>query len=248
MAKLVHNIQKKQHRERSQVQSREKYGLLEKKKDYKLRANDYHKKQAALKALKNKVAAYNPDEYFHAMTKRNTDDRGILIADRGNEVLSVDQVKLLKTQDVNYIRTMRLNEAQKIKKQKEQLGFKSQGKHTVFVESMEDQKNFKPADYFNTDISMIKRRENRLTIDQLEQNKKLINQDAELEESAKLKQDLKKLKQFKQLKSRLEREKKLKEVESRMDMTRELMKKGNKKKIVNSDGLVQFKWKNQRKR
>lgn len=114
MVKLVHNVQKKQHKEGSQTLDRSKYGLLEKKKDYRLRAADYHKKQAALKALKHKAKAYNPDEYYHSMTRKKTDDCGILVTDRGNESLSVAQVKLLKSQDSNYVRTLRLNELQKI--------------------------------------------------------------------------------------------------------------------------------------
>lgn len=248
MVKLVHNIQKKQHRERSQTQDRAKYGLLEKKKDYRLRAADYHKKQAALKALKHKASSYNPDEYYHAMTSKKTDDRGVLVADRGNEAMSVQQVKLLKTQDVNYIRTMRLNELLKINKQKDDLDFKSQGKHTVFVDSFDKQKQFKPEEFFETDKSMLKRRENRLKIDQLEKNEKLIKQDPIEDQNQKDKQDLKKLKQYKLLKRRLEREQQLKEVESRMELTKELMKKGSEKKTVDSNGKVQFKWKNQRKR
>lgn len=248
MAKLVHNIQKKQHKERSQTQDRAKYGLLEKKKDYRLRAADYHKKQAALKALKHKAKSYNPDEYYHAMTSKKTDDRGILVADRGNETLSVQQVQLLKTQDVNYIRTMRLNEKLKIDKQKKDLDFKSQGKHTVFVDSFDEQKQFKPEEYFKTDQSMLKRRENRLKLDQLENNEKLIKQTPIDDQKYKDKQDLKKLKQYQLLKRRLEREQQLRQVESRMEMTKELMKKGSEKKLVDSNGKVQFKWKNQRKR
>lgn len=246
MAKLVHNVQKKQHRERSQVQGRAKYGLLEKKKDYKLRAADYHKKQAALKALRNKASQYNPDEYYHAMTRTRTDDRGVLLADRGNELLSVDQVKLLKSQDANYVRTMRLNELHKIAKQKDNLAFRGKGQHTVFVDSKDEQRAFKPEEYFNTDKDLLKRRENRLTLDQLQSNKNLLS--GEFDELTKERLNEKKEKLYKLLKSRIERESQLKEVEARMEHQKELMKKGNKKKIVDDSGKVQFKWKNQRKR
>ncbi|KAG7663480.1 uncharacterized protein J8A68_003027 [[Candida] subhashii] len=247
MAKLVHNVQKKQHRERSQIQSREKYGLLEKKKDYKLRAADYHKKQAALKALKAKAKVHNPDEYYHAMTKRRTDDRGILVADRGNESLSVDQVKLLKTQDVNYIRTMRLNEMKKIEKEKDGKLFEGSGNHTVFVDSVSEQMAFKPEEFFDTDVSLVDNRENRLRLSQLQNNAGVIKQDA-LDPQIKDKMDMKKLKQFKLLQRRLKKEKELKEIESIMNSKLETMKKGNKKKIVDAEGKVHFKWKNQRKR
>lgn len=243
MAKLVHNVQKKQHRERSQTLDRARFGLLEKKKDYKLRATDYHKKQAALKALRAKASNYNPDEYYHGMTRRKTDDRGILQADRGEESLSVQQVKLLKTQDANYIRTMRLNEALKINKQKDQLDFAAQGTHTVFVDSLEQQQNFKPEEYFDTDKSLVERRQNRLRRLELEKMDRVV--DASDVDVDRLHE--KKVKQYKLLKSRMDRERQLREVEERMDLTRELMKKGNKKKTV-VDGKPQYKWKNQRKK
>ncbi|ODV77899.1 U3 small nucleolar RNA-associated protein 11 [Suhomyces tanzawaensis NRRL Y-17324] len=248
MAKLVHNVQKKQHKERSQLTERARFGLLEKKKDYRLRAADYHKKQNALKALKLKAQAYNPDEYYHAMTKKSTDERGVLIADRGNELMSVAQVKLLKTQDVNYVRTLRLNELNKIEKLKKDLDFKAGGQHTVFVDSVLEQQNLTPEEFFNTDSSLIDRRENRLRISQLQSNEKLIKQDTLDDQNLIDDQNKEKLKQFKILQQRLKRVEELKEVEAKLELTRELMKNGNKKKVVDGNGNVQFKWKNVRKR
>lgn len=245
MAKLVHNVQKKQHRERSQTLDRAKYGLLEKKKDYRLRAADYHKKQAALKALRQKAAQYNPDEYYHAMTRKRTDEDGILITDRGNEALSTEQVKLYKSQDVNYVRTMRLNELQKIEKLKNKLGFKAGGKHTVFVDNENDAELFKAEEFFNTDESMLDRKENRLRIDQLETSQKVVK-DIDFEDKEKV--DKQKLADFKLLKERMEREKQLREVEDRLETTKELMKNGSKKKMYDDDGNVHFKWTNERKR
>lgn len=245
MAKLVHNVQKKQHKERSQTLERSKYGLLEKKKDYRLRAADYHKKQAALKALRQKAAQYNPDEYYHAMTRKRTDDNGILITDRGNEALSTEQVKLYKSQDVNYVRTMRMNETLKIDKLKDKLGFKAGGKHTVFVDNEDDLQLFKAEKFFNTDESMLDRKENRLRVSQLETNTRLVD-DVDFDEKEKI--DKQKLADYKLLKERMERERLLKEVEDKLETTKELMKKGNKKKMYDDDGNVHFKWTNERKR
>lgn len=248
MAKLVHNVQKKQHRERSQTSERARFGFLEKKKDYRLRADDYHKKQAAIKALKKKAEAYNPDEYYHAMTRKKTDERGILIAERGNQSLSVQQAKLLKSQDANYVRTMRLNEKLRIAKEKADLDFGAQGKHTVFVDSVEEQEEFSPEAFFETSSGMLDRRENRVRLSQLESNDKMVKQEVSHDAEEKEKRDKEKLAKYRLLKLRLEREKQLHEVEQEMENVKELMKKGNKKKMVDGEGNVSFKWKNHRKK
>ena len=77
MAKLVHDVQKRQHRERSQLTGRSRLGFLEKHKDYVKRAQDYHKKEATLKILRSKVTERNPDEYYHGMHSRKVDAKGL---------------------------------------------------------------------------------------------------------------------------------------------------------------------------
>lgn len=68
MSSLKNIVKTRTYRERSQPAARKQLGLLEKKKDYKLRANDFHKKQDALKVLKEKAAFKNPDEFYYKMT------------------------------------------------------------------------------------------------------------------------------------------------------------------------------------
>lgn len=247
MAKLVHNVQKKQHKERLQTLDRARYGLLEKKKDYKLRAADYHKKQAALKALKEKAAQYNPDEYYHAMTRKRTDEDGIIIHERPNEKLTTAQIKLLKSQDLNYVRTMRLNETHKIEKLKNELGFQARGKHTVFVDSEAEKNSFRPEKYFGTDAGMLDKRENRLRINQLESSDKLISEDIlDSEEREKLEKE--KVNRYRLLKERMQREKELKEVEDAMGLTKELMKNGSSRKMRDAEGNIHYRWQTQRKK
>ncbi|KAG6999461.1 hypothetical protein G7Y79_00035g071330 [Physcia stellaris] len=106
MSSMRNAVQRRNHKERAQPKEREKWGVLEKHKDYSLRAADYNAKKARLTILRRKAAERNPDEFYFGMYSSKTHDRGQKLADRGNEVLSQDAVKLLKTQDAGYLKTM----------------------------------------------------------------------------------------------------------------------------------------------
>lgn len=245
MGKLVHNVQKKQHRERGQISNRARFGLLEKKKDYKLRSENFHKNQAKLKLLKEKAKNYNEDEFYHAMKNRETNEDGILIQKRQfSQSLSNDQVLLLKGQDLNYLNTISSKESKKIEKTMNNMNFfRSNGKHTVFVEGKDDFDKFRPEDYFQTSKELLGRRENRLKTSQLIKTDMNLSQDSEtLENSLASKR-----RELDILKQRIERDKKLQEVKSKLQLQRELMKPGSKKKLV-KNGQVVYKWKNERKK
>ncbi|KAF9481651.1 small-subunit processome [Pholiota conissans] len=117
---LRNSVHRRNHKERSQLAYRSKLGLLEKHADYVKRARDYHSKQDRLTRLKQKASERNKDEFYFSMTKEKTKD-GVHIQDRGNVALPTDMVKVLKSQDENYIRTMRASGIKKIDKIKNQL-------------------------------------------------------------------------------------------------------------------------------
>ncbi|KAL5519258.1 hypothetical protein ACEPAH_941 [Sanghuangporus vaninii] len=120
MSSLRNSLHRRSHKERSQPSHRARLGLLEKHKDYVLRARDYHSKQDRINRLKQKAADRNKDEFYFSMNRQRTQG-GVHVQDRGNEALPVDFVKILKTQDENYIRTMRAAGLKKIEKLKAQL-------------------------------------------------------------------------------------------------------------------------------
>ncbi|KAG7415582.1 U3 small nucleolar RNA-associated protein 11 [Fusarium oxysporum f. sp. rapae] len=116
MSSMRNAVARRPHRERAQPLERRRLGLLEKHKDYSLRAKDFNKKKAQLKNLKEKAAERNEDEFYFGMMSRKgpgskiQDGKrwsGTVEGDRGNKAMDVETVRLLKTQDIGYIRTMR---------------------------------------------------------------------------------------------------------------------------------------------
>ncbi|KAI0200905.1 small-subunit processome [Astrocystis sublimbata] len=118
MSSLRNAVNRRVHRERDQVQDRKnKYSLLEKHKDYRLRAQDHNRKKAQLKSLKKKAEDRNEDEFYFGMLSRKGPATvlssgskrwdGTVAGDRGNKSLDIDVVRLLKTQDMGYIRSVR---------------------------------------------------------------------------------------------------------------------------------------------
>lgn len=105
MSSLRNAVHRRNHKERSQPLARQKHGLLEKKKDYIARARDYHSKQDRLKAMREKAAFRNPDEFYFKMINTRTKE-GVHLTER-NQKFSHDFLKLLNTQDLNYVTTQR---------------------------------------------------------------------------------------------------------------------------------------------
>lgn len=214
----AHDIAKKQHRERHQPSDRKKWGLLEKKKDYRLRAQDYHKKQAHLALLRAKANQANEDEFDYGMIRNKSKD-GVLIKRREtSQALSNDAVKLLKTQDEGYIHTLENQQRRKLERAKENIILPSQGRRTVFVDDERQMRKWS-----NKDSS----------IDNVP-----ISEDAERE----------KLSALKDVKARIERQKELSKLRQEVDLQRELMKKGPKVKNVDDQGRISYKWLPVRKR
>ncbi|USP79047.1 hypothetical protein yc1106_06321 [Curvularia clavata] len=162
MSSMRNAVQRRNHKERAQPLEREKWGLLEKRKDYKLRAADHREKKAKLKILSQKARDRNPDEFSFKMMSTQVDKQGRRLADRGNKALSVDVVKLLKTQDAGYIRTMLQVTRKEIEELERKLVMEEQGevrvikdgdrarqgKHRVFVENEREQEEFDPDAWF----------------------------------------------------------------------------------------------------
>lgn len=76
-------VKSKEHKERSQPIARQSLGLLEKKKDYKIRAEESHKRNKLIQNLKLQAALKNPDEFnTHMITLKKVRGNGVYITTR----------------------------------------------------------------------------------------------------------------------------------------------------------------------
>jgi U3 small nucleolar RNA-associated protein 11 len=103
---LRNSLHRRSHKERSQLAHRSKLGLLEKHKDYVLRARDYRSKRERIRTLRLKAESRNRDEFYFGMNRKKTRG-GVEYGAREAEGLGEEMVKVLKSQDEGYLRTVR---------------------------------------------------------------------------------------------------------------------------------------------
>ena len=245
--------QAKAYRERHQPQDRDHLGMLEKKKDYKLRAKDYNDKKEVLKHLRKKALNKNPDEfYFHMSNAKIVDGaHRDLVSKKGKKTTAAahtqDQLRLMQTQDHKYIAMRRLMEQRKIEKLKATLHLldsrPATNTHTLFVNDETEKKSLDLAAHFDTAPEMLARPSHRPYLETLKSN------DLDFSSS-----QVRSEKGYKQLSQRIAREKQLAIVEEKMNVRRALSgKKGQQQsatilKEETAHSAPVLKWRRERKR
>ena len=99
-------LPKRKYRERAQPEARAHLGALEKKKDYKARATNYHKKEDMLNQLKTKAALKNDDEFYFQMAKGKRNQEGKFVQDDSEDDSDFDEKEYrtsLKTENYGIV-------------------------------------------------------------------------------------------------------------------------------------------------
>ncbi|XP_059061159.1 probable U3 small nucleolar RNA-associated protein 11 [Achroia grisella] len=210
----------KTHKERHQPNSRRHLGLLEKKKDYKRRADDYHEKGETLKLLRKRTLDKNPDEfYFHMINSRVKG--GVHHELKKEEEDSPAQLKLMQTQDIRYINMKRTMESRRIDRLQSELHMtdvadSTPNTHIFFVDEGEE-KDFDVAKRLDTHPKLLGRKSNRPRLSDLDKIKiPLIDS-----ETSKAMIGSRK-KKYKEMAKRIEREKELMVIQQKMEIKRHL--------------------------
>ncbi|CAN1235802.1 Probable U3 small nucleolar RNA-associated protein 11 [Linum perenne] len=115
MSSLRNVLPRRIHQERSQPESRKKFGLLEKHKDYAVRARAYQKKKETIQILREKAAFRNPDEFNFGMVKSRTVNGVHRSLGEANKYTH-DELMLMKTQDIGYVHQTLQSEKKKVER------------------------------------------------------------------------------------------------------------------------------------
>ncbi|KAI3849246.1 hypothetical protein MKX03_001645 [Papaver bracteatum] len=227
MSSLRNSVPRRAHKERSQPQARKKFGILEKPKDYRQRAKAYHTKENIIKILKEKAANKNPDEFYFNMIRSKTVN-GVHIPE-SEAKFTQDQLMLMKSQDMGYIKQIWQSEEKKVERLSStlhSLGDRTPNKHVYFAEDREEAKEIQsnlpsPGKLPSQDIPAHIKRKTEISYRKLEAHKKRANE--------------------------------LKNMYMEMALKKELQKKGRKRKlredeIVSPTSGPVYKWRTERKR
>ncbi|CAI6352113.1 unnamed protein product [Macrosiphum euphorbiae] len=242
-------VNQKTHRERHQPDVRQKYGLLEKKKDYKVRARHHQERERVMKLLKKRAQNRNPDEFYFHMTNSKVED-GRHTEIREEDEHTEDQIKLMQTRDLKYINMRATMERKKIERLQSQLHFLDQANqtnnsHIYFNDG--DQCLGNLPENIDTHPDLIKRKTNRMRMSDLEKIEL-----PDLDEETIKQMISEKRKSYRELERRTKREKELSVVQRKLEIKSHLLgsKQEQPKKIkpATKDAAPIYKWKYERKK
>jgi U3 small nucleolar RNA-associated protein 11 len=267
MSSLRNAVKRVTHKERSQPRARNHLGLLEKKKDYQRRAKDFHFKTDLLTKMKERASMRNPDEFYFGMKNTQMKDgkhkKTLQASNKEKEALiGADAVRIMKDQDLSYIRMQKQKDAKKIERLQANLHHleSTKRKHVVFVESDDAATNFDTAEHFDTVPELAGRSFNRPRREALE--KAALQPDANstvkteqaLQRLAKEKRKAAKVlakeraASYQEVAERARRISVLSRAEAHLVTEKLIAGKGRKRKIKAAEGgrPAQYKWRRQR--
>lgn len=158
MSSLRNAVKRKTHKERSQPAARHKFGLLEKKKDYLQRARNHQQQENTLQVLREKAETKNPDEFYQAM------QRDHMHGGPTRKRLNNKEADHLKSQDLLHVQLAASKHTKRLERMQQDLHFIGapvQNQHTIFVDSPAAVRDFRAAEYFQTDEELLNRSFNR---------------------------------------------------------------------------------------
>ncbi|XP_034243288.1 probable U3 small nucleolar RNA-associated protein 11 [Thrips palmi] len=249
--KSVSKSNQKTHRERHQPEARSHLGLLEKKKDYKTRADDFNEKQKTLRLLRKRALNRNPDEFYFHMINSKTEDGEHFEKEKEDEH-TPDQIKMMQTQDIQYVTMKLTSEKRKIERLKAELHMLDAAEevtnsHTFFVDDPKEVLNFDVASRLGTHPALMGRRTNRMKLETLKSATLPTIDKAALEKAQR-----QKAQKYAVLAKRLEREKQLRIIQEKMLLKKNLLIKTESKperiKPATKDAPPVYRWKTERKR
>lgn len=225
-------VAQREHRERGQLHSRRNIGILEKHKDYVIRAKSFHRKKAALKSLHEKARNRNPDEFYYKMVNKSLKE-GKHVEEQPAEDLSSDQLMLLNTRDHKYVQMKIASERNKIERLTSSLHLSDQAAktntHTYFVDSENEEEVKEVVD---------------------EKRQRLGSQGPAHTSTDSLPPHVTPVGKYNELNQRLNRLKELKRLGQKMDTRKKLLSKERHFRIPgNCEGVpVTYKWVKERKK
>lgn len=223
-------VKRRAHKERSQPSERRKYGLLEKHKDYVLRARDYHKKQETIRVLQEKAQNRNPDEFYYKMINTKSVG-GVHRPQTIAKQYTHEELQLMKTQDIGYVLSKAQSEQRKVERLQARLHSIDQlpiNKHLYFAEDSDAGKELRSL--------VVSKQEDQGTRTPVPKRiRKLCDAS------------------YRELKERTERAAKMKSMIMAMNLQKELMGKGRKRKlqsdeIMSPSELPVYRWRQERKK